>query len=298
MALTIVGGFLASVSLAPIFLERVVPEEARWLDRRLILGVAGVGLTIMTLGVARWVILPGIVDPGAAAREYGSHRLTLMCVGFAGLAGVAGPPIHAALGLGGSICSVSGVIAAALGLQVAMVAVFYARVVRPGMGGADPIGLRSRLLPWHIGLGFVLGGWLLILNAVIGLTLRWFGVVQTQIETFRCLTDLPGPSFAAVVLIAGVIVPTIEELFFRGFVFRSYLATKGPWIAYPASALLFGAVHANLPALLPISVMAVVLGFAVQKTGSLVPSIIAHAVNNTVAFAMLYLSRALNFPEI
>ena len=50
----------------------------------------------------------------------------------------------------------------------------------------------------------------------------------------------------------GILAPIAEELYFRGYVFRSYLQTRSPWVAYGATSLLFATLHLNLPALLPI----------------------------------------------
>ena len=84
------------------------------------------------------------------------------------------------------------------------------------------------------------------------------------------------------------LAPIAEELYFRGYVFRSYLQTQRPWVAYGATSILFSILHLNLPALLPILVLSVLLCMAYRRTGSIIPSIVGHAVNNTAAFAILY----------
>ena len=111
---------------------------------------------------------------------------------------------------------------------------------------------------------------------------------QTQLLDFRCIREFPLPGFVAVVLAGGVLAPIAEELFFRGFVFRSYLRTRGPLVAYGLSSLLFASLHLNLPALLPILALGLIFCWAYQQTGSIVPSMVGHTVNNSVAFVILY----------
>jgi membrane protease YdiL (CAAX protease family) len=95
-----------------------------------------------------------------------------------------------------------------------------------------------------------------------------------------------------VVFAGGVLAPIAEELYFRGFVFGSYLKTRGPLVAYGATALIFASLHLNLPAILPIFALSVIFCFAYQRTGSVVPSMIGHAVNNMMAFCILYFTNA------
>ena len=58
------------------------------------------------------------------------------------------------------------------------------------------------------------------------------------------------------------------------------------------TVLLFATLHLNPPALIPILVLSLVLCFAYRRTGSIVPSIVGHALNNTAAFCILYFTNA------
>jgi membrane protease YdiL (CAAX protease family) len=61
-------------------------------------------------------------------------------------------------------------------------------------------------------------------------------------------------------------------------------------VAYGATSALFATLHLNLPALLPILVLSLILCLAYRRTGSIIPSIVGHALNNTAAFCILYFS--------
>jgi membrane protease YdiL (CAAX protease family) len=71
-------------------------------------------------------------------------------------------------------------------------------------------------------------------------------------------------------------------------VFRAYLVAKGPVKAYIISALLFAILHLNLPAFIPTFAIGLILAFLYHRSGSLVPSIVAHALNNGFALTALY----------
>lgn len=96
------------------------------------------------------------------------------------------------------------------------------------------------------------------------------------------------PSAAAAVLVViGVTVaaPVVEEIVFRGYLFPALARWRGPWIGALTGAVVFGAAHCLVypPQLLPLMA---VFGFAACMlfwfTGSLLPSIALHAMNNAL----------------
>jgi membrane protease YdiL (CAAX protease family) len=93
-------------------------------------------------------------------------------------------------------------------------------------------------------------------------------------------------------LAGGVLAPISEELYFRGYVFRTYLLTRSRPVAYIATSLIFAALHLNLPALMPKLVLCLMFCWAYERTGSIVPSVVGHALNNSVAFGILYFTNA------
>lgn len=109
----------------------------------------------------------------------------------------------------------------------------------------------------------------------------------------------------------GILAPVAEEFVFRGGVLRALLGLFGhssgansapssttfdaqssalrPWKAFLAialSALLFGAIHMNLAQGVHGFIMGLLLGWLYYRTGSMMPGIIVHWVNNTVAYLM------------
>jgi len=93
---------------------------------------------------------------------------------------------------------------------------------------------------------------------------------------------------AAVVLIVGLAAIS-EEMFFRGFVFSGLRSRMTLLPAAVISGLVFGLVHApsGITTVVPLAVLGAVLAWLYDRTGSLWPSVIAHAINNALALAIL-----------
>jgi uncharacterized protein len=122
--------------------------------------------------------------------------------------------------------------------------------------------------------------------------------------------ESPGIAVPAIVLIVVVFGPAVEELVFRGVVFNGLYrlgatissrstAKEGSVlptgrVLFVASALASSALFAVLhqePVLMPILViLAMVLCTLFQRTGSLLPSFVAHATFNSFATSLIILS--------
>jgi uncharacterized protein len=125
---------------------------------------------------------------------------------------------------------------------------------------------------------------------VIGIALVYgFGLLYEQLG-MRTNTDvlrqqaLQAPdSTVAALLVAVLVAPVCEEVFFRGFAFPGFATSMPVWAALIASALVFGVAHADLGSLAPLVVIGLVAGLMRWRTGSLWPGIAFHALNNAVA---------------
>lgn len=87
--------------------------------------------------------------------------------------------------------------------------------------------------------------------------------------------------------VVGLLAPFVEELVFRGAVLRALLQWKrNPWMGISVSALLFALVHMN-PAQMPHAfLIGLLLGWMYYRTDSIVPGVVYHWVNNTVAYVL------------
>lgn len=86
-------------------------------------------------------------------------------------------------------------------------------------------------------------------------------------------------------LSVGLLAPLAEEVVFRGAVLRTLLnSMRSRWWPVFISALLFALVHGN-PVQMPHAfLVGLLLGWMFYRTGSIVPGVVYHWVNNTVAY--------------
>lgn len=88
-----------------------------------------------------------------------------------------------------------------------------------------------------------------------------------------------------------VLAPAVEELLFRGAIQGHLMRTwKNPTYAIVISALIFGLVHGN-PKQIPFAfVTGLALGWVYYRTGSLLPSMLMHFLNNGSSVLLFYLT--------
>jgi len=147
---------------------------------------------------------------------------------------------------------------------------------------------RLRLLPgWETGvtlavmvLGVLaLGQTLESLTIVIGL-----GDSPTLVLIRRLLEGAVGPDLFGAVLVLGLIASTAEEVFFRGYMQSRLREHWSPRAAVLTTSAAFGVLHFD-PSLVHIVfafALGLYLGYIVEATGSALPAIACHIVNNVV----------------
>ena len=100
----------------------------------------------------------------------------------------------------------------------------------------------------------------------------------------RILESAVGPDLFGAVLVFGLIAGVTEEIFFRGFMLtRLREHWSGPR-AVVVTAACFGVLHVDVNGvhMALAFVMGLHLGFVVERTGSTLPAIVCHVVNNVV----------------
>lgn len=87
--------------------------------------------------------------------------------------------------------------------------------------------------------------------------------------------------------VIGLFAPIVEEIVFRGAVLKELLRWNSrPWVGIVISAVLFSLIHMN-PAQMPHAfLIGLLLGWMYYRTDSIVPGVVYHWVNNTVAYVM------------
>jgi membrane protease YdiL (CAAX protease family) len=249
---------------------------------------ATIGALIALVGLAMYVIVPGL-DAELAKQDYDRPSAVLSMLAAVVVLGsvLPLPFFYPTAGDAGTLPAPA-LAAALVGSQAALMIVLIWRVVRPGAITWADMGLTTEHLGRRMGQGAVGGLVIFVLSVVIAWAMQRLGVEQTQVAQFRAIQGVAPTQFLGLWLLFAVVAPICEEAFFRGYVFTALRGRYGRPIAYIGSALVFAVVHLNLPAILPILVMALGLAFLYDRTRSVVPGIVAHGLNNAVALMLVY----------
>lgn len=116
-------------------------------------------------------------------------------------------------------------------------------------------------------------------------------VTREQVRTpiYHLLPALHSPSdVLAVGALIGVVVPVGEEIFFRGLTFGALRRVMNRHAAVVTSALFFTCAHLQPVEFLPILILGMILAYLYDYTGSLIPGMIAHGINNLTALFLFY----------
>lgn len=161
---------------------------------------------------------------------------------------------------------------------------------------------RRRLGLWHLGLGrprleHVRDGvraYFSVLPALLLLALvfsRFHGGDFARQEAFVMLREISSPlDLLLALVVIGLAAPFLEEVIFRGFLQGTLRNMMGPARAVVFSALVFAVLHFSPFLLPPIFLLGIAFALLYERTGSLWPPVVMHALNNTAAAGFLVLA--------
>ncbi|MBV9328369.1 MAG: CPBP family intramembrane metalloprotease [Chloroflexi bacterium] len=263
--------------------------------------VAGLAALLVIFGllITVWVFAPAFQGREAAARMVGSHRLEigawLSVIVLNGL-------ITVPLALTGVLkidqgLTVGTFVIAAASTDLPMLVFVYLRLIWPGALTWTDLGLKPLPLDYTLRMGIATGLGGLVIIDIVGTLLTQVGLRPNQLAEFEFVLSEGPFAFVILLLAAAVVAPFFEELFFRGFLFGVYRRKQPLWLAYLVSSVLFTILHLepnrmNLNQMAGLSVgifmLAMLLAWLYQHTGSLYPGMIAHAINNATGLILFY----------
>ncbi len=152
---------------------------------------------------------------------------------------------------------------------------------------------------WQFGLRRPGSGWpsaaLMIFGLLVGFILLdaiWSEIVNPSKE--KLLETLGTKESTALLVFSAaltcIVAPVCEEFLFRGYIFTALRNWRGTLPAAILTGIVFGGVHAtSAPGadLLPLGLLGFGLCLLYRYTGSLYPGMLAHSLNNSIAFAGL-----------
>lgn len=131
-------------------------------------------------------------------------------------------------------------------------------------------------------MGMAVANLLLVLPFVDG------NYENPQIEAITGGGALSGTDLWLLMILIAVVAPMAEELFFRGMLYPLLRQRWAVWPAILVNGLLFSLIHI-LPPLLPgLFLVGVVLAWVREKSGSIIPCILLHALQNGIVLWSIY----------
>lgn len=136
-------------------------------------------------------------------------------------------------------------------------------------------------------LGFHRVGWKPVVLGVLGTLALSVAVSQTGLEPEgmkQAMKVSREPAqFAAALLVMALLAPLVEELVFRGLLYGWVENRWNPTAAVIVSSLAFAAAHYEPAHIILVLPLGLLFGYLRRHTGSIVPSLVAHMMNNGFA---------------
>jgi len=144
-------------------------------------------------------------------------------------------------------------------------------------------GWKHLLLAIPLGIG---------MSVMIDAIDRWWSLVippnpayaKEMMESLHTTTSI---EFVIVALGVALFAPLTEEMLFRGLFQGALESRVSSASAIFWTAAVFSLFHGNLPQLLSLVLLSLMLGFVVWRVDSILPSVIIHSVNNSIALATI-----------
>ncbi len=148
--------------------------------------------------------------------------------------------------------------------------------------------------------------WVFLILGMLGLSQSLDAVIQLgdwgdqgSLGLFQqVMHGLRGWNLTLAVLGLGLAPALGEEFLFRGLLLRGLVGKLGAMGALLVSALFFGLVHFDPVHSVAATLIGLYLGVAFLRTGSLLPGIICHAINNVIAvISSAFISQSAPLPH-
>lgn len=151
--------------------------------------------------------------------------------------------------------------------------------------------LRPMTLAWWVGSFFIGLGCIPLVNLVAASTQQ---LLNNELDTNPQLEVIIPEGFSWIGLVGmalsvGILIPFVEELFFRGVLFTWLRQHQSFFPAALLSSALFGLFHFEPFLIAGTAVLGFISAWAMEKSGSLWAAVIIHGLNNLINVILAYL---------
>ncbi|MCL4505260.1 MAG: CPBP family intramembrane metalloprotease [Chloroflexi bacterium] len=174
------------------------------------------------------------------------------------------------------------------------------------IGAVYFLGIRRRKLDWSaVGLRATTTRWIVAAIGAGLLALVLTGIIAVLVQMllhenpqnpqlpFLAPQGFTWAAFIGMFVLAGMVVPFAEELFFRGMLYTWLRDRWGVWIGTFGSAILFGLAHGNIAIAAGVGFMGLLQAVVYERSRSLWTTFLIHAINNSIKVVLLYMLLAM-----
>ena len=152
-----------------------------------------------------------------------------------------------------------------------------------------------RSVTFGVGCLLVVAPGIYLLHAGVVEILPRLGIQPDVQAPVRMLMESDWKDRIVIGFFAVVLAPVVEELLFRGIFFPMLRDLGFQRLAWWGTSLVFGFIHGNVAAFLPLCVLGAFFAWLYQRTGNLASSIAAHALFNVIPFVLVSCGITLSF---
>ena len=119
-----------------------------------------------------------------------------------------------------------------------------------------------------------------------------FKPLEDMLESLTSfLVEADGAKRVVVILSVALLPAVFEELAFRGALQPLLIrATGNPWVGIVLASIIFSAIHFQFYGFLPRVLLGMLFGWLAYRTGSILPGMVAHFLNNAGAAITLWIT--------
>ena len=145
-----------------------------------------------------------------------------------------------------------------------------------------------RRTAWGPAVGWTALTWF----AFLAFSAAWaalFGITENDDLPKELGADESTAALIGVMILVTILAPVCEEFFFRGFCFTALRRSFGVVAGAVITGAIFGAIHASGTEpefLVPLGVLGALLCLLYWRTGSIIPCMVLHALNNSIALGV------------
>lgn len=172
---------------------------------------------------------------------------------------------------------------------IALSIVYYVISKKYNIPFKKAMGINFRDLSKNFFTGFSVSFMLVISTTLVSYTFSLLGYHAPENSPY---VGLSSEKLKMISTLAVFLAPTVEEVFFRGYMQPAMIKAFGPFGGIMITSIIFGLSHSQYMnysvALVAVTVIGIVLGLTRYYTKSIMPGIFAHFFNNLFASLSLF----------